>query len=145
MNEDILFTVKDNEYSAGKLDAKRQFHIIRRLLPFMESFVQEGHFSDGFNEASIGAFLKMAGTIPDEQLDYVIDHCISVVKRKDGDRWAAVSTPLPNGGRALQYGDIDMTAMLIIVFNVLKRNLAGFFDALPSDFAEKFKGMGSAM
>jgi len=140
MNEDIVFTIKEHEYSAGKISAKQQFHIVRRLLPFFEGFVQGGNVNTESMDVSLGAFLKVAGTMPDEPLDYIIDNCISVVKRKDGNVWAAISTQLWNGKSALQYEDIDMTALLMIVFNVIKRNLSGFFDALPSDLQEKFKG-----
>ena len=144
MDSDITFTVKGNEYSAGKLDAKRQFHITRRLLPLMGGFIKEGHMEGETSEAAIAAFLKIAGNMEDEQLDYIFDHCLAVVKRKDGDISAQITAPIPNGKRAILYEDIDMMAMLIISFNVIKRNLSSFFDALPSDLAEKFRGAMSA-
>jgi hypothetical protein len=79
-------------------------------------------------------------------LDYIIDQCLSMVKvRKDGV-WSKATTPLPGGGQAIMHREIsdDMVAMMTIVYFVLKENLSGFFDALPSDFQEKLAGAMSA-
>ncbi|MDR1020508.1 MAG: hypothetical protein LBL73_07105 [Synergistaceae bacterium] len=144
MDEDITFRVKEQEYSAGKLDARRQFHIVRRLAPFLGGILEAGNLEKLSDEKAIAGLLGAAGTIPDEQLDYVIDNCLSVVTRKDGAIWAAITAAAPGGKRVLQYKDIDWVAMLTIVYYVIKRNLSGFFDALPSDLSEKLRGMASA-
>jgi hypothetical protein len=86
------------------------------------------------------------GALPDEHFDYIIDHCLSVTKRREENgAWAAVSAPAPNGGRSLMYRDIDLVTIGVIVFNVLRRNLSGFFGAVPSDFKEQIQGKISSM
>lgn len=146
MGDDIRFEIKDKEYSAGRLDAKRQFHITRRLGPFIGSIAKDGDFNSLKEEAVIAALLDVAAEMPDESLDYVIDNCLGVAKRKDGPLWANITTLTPSGERILQYQDIDdMVSMLTIVFHVLKGNMSGFFDALPSDFADKVKENVSAL
>jgi hypothetical protein len=134
MDEDIIFEAGGHEYSAGKLDAKRQFHILRRLLPVFGGVAANGRTANLTDGATMKGALDALGTLPDEQFDYIADHCLSVVKRKDAGIWAAVSSPAPGGGRVIMYDDMDLAAIGVIVYNVLKRNLSGFFGALPSDF-----------
>ena len=132
----MQFNVGEHEYQAGKLDAKRQFHVVRRLLPCLAGFTEE-NISDA---EAIKGFMNAVGGIEDEQLDYVIDNCLAVVECQDGGAWAAITCPLPNGRRTMQYQDIGMAEMLTIVYHVIKHNLSGFFDVLPSDLTDKLKG-----
>lgn len=134
----MQFQAGGHEYKAGKLDAKRQFHIVRRLLPCLAGFA--GDVENLTDADAVKGFADAVGTIADDQLDYVIDHCLAVVERQDGGVWAAVTCPLPGGGRSLQYQDIGMAEMLTIVYYVIKHNLTGFFDAFPSELTDKLKG-----
>ena len=145
MDEDIIFEVSGHEYSAGKLDAKRQLHIVRRLLPILGGAIDENGVRLTNGEPDLKGVLNTLGSLPDEQFDYVVDHCLAVTKRHDGGIWAAVSSPAPNGSRNLMYNDIDLVVIGTIVFHVLKRNLSRFFDALPSDFKEQVQGAVSGM
>jgi hypothetical protein len=144
MDANMVFTVKDKEYSAGKLDAKRQFHVLRRLAPLLGGVVAHGGVNMNEDEG-IGEFLNGIGTLPDDAADYVLDHCLSVVKRNDGGAWCAITAAAPNGHRVMQYDDMDMIEMLTVVFYVLRHNISGFFDALPSDLEERLRGAISAM
>jgi hypothetical protein len=140
MDEDLTFKVGEHEYTAGKLDAKRQFHIARRIAPLFG--VIASHMSGGKvdEKAAIKDFLSGIGDIDDESADYVIDHCLSVVKRRENGVLCAISVPALGGKRVLQYQDIDMAGMLVIVFHVLRRNFERFFNALPSDLEEHLRG-----
>jgi hypothetical protein len=137
MDEDIIFEVNGQQYSAGKLDAKRQLHIVRRILPVLGGALDETGVRLTSDEPNLKGALDTLGSLPDEQFDYVVDHCLAVTKRRDGDIWAQVSSPAPHGSRNLMYNDIDLVAIGAIVFHVLKRNLSRFFDALPSEFKER--------
>jgi hypothetical protein len=79
----------------------------------------------------IEPFLAALGNMTDENADYVIDTCLSVVERKvGGDRgWQKIGT-----GGALMYDDIDLATMLQLVFRAGAENLSGFFDAAMSMF-----------
>lgn len=146
MNDDMTFRIGGIEYQAGKLDAKRQFHIVRRLLPVFSGVFDEGSPDSLSDEKALGAFLKAAGEMEDDQIDYVIDNCLSIVQRHDDNIWANITVPLPGGKQALRYKDIDdMATMLTIVYHVIRGNLSGFFDALPSDFTDKLKEKASVL
>lgn len=142
MDGDLKFSVGGHDYSVGRLDAKRQFHIVRRMLPLFSGILDAlkgGGVESVTDAAAIKGLIDASGSIPDDQLDYVIDNCLAVVERADGATWAKITTALPSGGRDLMYKDIDLVAMMTIVFYVLKRNLSGFFDALPSESRDKIK------
>jgi hypothetical protein len=142
MDEDLEFSVGGHEYVAGRLDAKRQFHVMRRLAPLFGGMAARGGW-DASGDAALGDFLAGIGALPDEAVDYVLDHCLSVVKRRENGVLCAVSVATPGGGRALQYQDIDMAGMLTMVFHVLRRNFAGFLDAAPSGLEGLMRGAAS--
>jgi hypothetical protein len=145
MDEDIIFEVNGHQYSAGKLDAKRQLHIVRRLLPVLGGAMDGNGAFLASGVPDLKGALNTLGSLPDEQFDYVVDHCLAVTKRRDGEIWAAVSSLAPNGSRNLMYSDIDLVAIGTIVFHVLRRNLSRFFDAFPSDFKEQAREAVSGM
>lgn len=150
---DLEFEHNGQAYRAGKLDAKKQFHVSRRLAPFLVDAISgldqedllamvEGAQAAGQKDQSnakkpkakesdgLAWLAPLASTLadmPDEPLDYILNACLAVTARKQvGGGWAKVQGP---GG--LMFEDIDMAGMLTITFNVLKHNLSGFFVGLP--------------
>lgn len=137
---------KGQTYRVGKLTAKQQFHVSRRLAPFLANVMhgldpkdllakaeqpeaQGAQAKEGETEG-LAWLAPLAGTLadmPDEPLDYILNACLSVTERKQATGgWAKVQVE-----GALMFEDIDMAGMLTLAFNVLKHNLSGFFDALP--------------
>lgn len=137
MNNEIQ--AGDHTYRVGKLDAMRQFHVTRRLLPILTTL---GLTADKLKAVSADAskddaLLLVAGPIADiiskmsnEDVDYVIHTCMSVVRRKDGERWAPVLS-----GVHFQYQDITMPTMVRLTIEVVRENMAGFFGGLPEEKA----------
>lgn len=129
------FQVGPHTYSVGKLDAFRQFHIVRRLGPVAASLgigwlrLKKGQ-KDGFEELLRGA-LEDLGKLSDEDANYVLVNSLSAVRRRralDGG-WDAITTP---GGALMFPGEMDMAVMLQLVWHVLEDNLGNFLNALPS-------------
>lgn len=139
----IEFKHGQHTYRAGKLPAMTQLHVTRRLAPFLSALM--GALPGGqaqallkaaketapaaeadaaqLGMAAMGPLLDAVGSMPDEQVDYVIKACLSVVERKDASGgWAQV---MSSGG--LMFEDLDMVALLSITRHVLQRDLAGFF------------------
>jgi hypothetical protein len=145
MDEDLIFSVSEHEYKAGKLDAKRQFHIVRRLAPLFGEMAANGVDLRKLDDSdeSISGFLKALGLLPDDVFDYVVDHCLSVVKRRESDIWSPISVAAPNGKRLIQYQDIEYSLAICgtIVYYVFQRNLRGFFKGVPQEFKEHFRGI----
>ncbi len=121
-------------YRFGKLDARRQWHVVRRVAPALAgvvSLVGAAQDDDGAILSKIEPFLAALGRMTDEDTDYVLDACLSVVHRKvDGDRgWASVGL-----STALMFDDIGLATMMKIAFESGRENLGGFFAELRSMF-----------
>lgn len=128
------FTHKGVAYKAGSLDAMKQFHVTRRLAPFLPKLAGDGLplNTEALSGAAVFAFLEplaaCVATMSDADAEYVLHTCLEVVERQQPTGgWAKVMA----GGR-LMFEDIDMAAMLVCAFHVLQRNLSGFFAVLPS-------------
>lgn len=121
-------------YVIGKMDAKKQYHVMRRILPaamaLPELLVALDRFKDKPDAgALVGSALPFAQAIAamsDDDSDFVINNCLKVVKREEGGRQAAILAP--NG--SLMYSDIDLAGMVALTIETLKENLGGFFPAL---------------
>jgi hypothetical protein len=147
------FVVKEQTYRAGALSARDQFHIVRRLAPFLSSLAPALGNIDikGFREAKaagedpkeaikmddlakiLPALGNALASMSDEQADYVIFGLLKVVVRKEAN---GLGWPSITNGNVLQYADIDMMSMLAIAAQVLMANAGGFFDALNSVFSQ---------
>lgn len=130
------FSIDGIEYKAVKVDAVKQFHLARRLSPFLEAIVpliakvKAGVIKEG-DDATFDAliegyapFAKMMADMPDEQADYILFGLLACVKRKQaqGLGWANISN-----GSALMFQDINMVQMLQCAYHALMENLADFF------------------
>lgn len=132
------FRCGDYNYIAGRMDARKQFHIVRRLAPFlsglMPSFAKlEGKkISEVGNEELMSVLPGVAdalASMDDDTADYVIFGLLGFAKREQGQGlgWAPVSN-----GNSLMFQDIDMPQMLTIAGRVLMANLGSFFAVLKS-------------
>lgn len=130
-----MLAIKDVElggqtYRIGVIDAISQFHIARRLAPILGDLVplvKEGRAN------GLEALAPMAASLArlsDADANYCLFGLLKVVQRKqpNGLGWGPVST-----GEQLLYADLTMPAMLQLAGQAFSHNLAGFFDALPSD------------
>lgn len=125
----LEFDHKGQTYRAGKLDAMRQFHVTRRLAPLLPDLAKAGITpgATGDVTAILEPLAKAVAAMPDADAEYVLNTCLSVVERKQAaGGWAKVMT-----GGQLMFEDIDMAAMLVVAWEVLRHNLSGFFAGLP--------------
>lgn len=135
------FEIKGVAYRSSKLTAMQQFHVSRRLAAGMS--VLRGRFqrlialSEKGEDMSPDEGLEIVSmlgealaAVPQDDCDYVIAACLRAVRRQDGGGrgWCAITAR----DGALMYDDIQLAEMLIIVWNVLKESMAGFFGGLPS-------------
>lgn len=132
-------------YSIGKLDAMTQFHVARRLAPVFAALTSaimgakipkmpEGLSPEDLKKAVEEAqflaiaepIMKVMATMPDADVNYVLNTCLGVVTRQVGNSQAPV---MIDG--ALMFQDIDMQLMLRLVSDVLRSNLSSFFGQAP--------------
>lgn len=117
-----------------KLNAKQQLHIARRIMPILAGLGQGrailgpgGEITDTTMFSAMAPIAQVLSEMKDEEIDYVLDRCLSVVQRQDPatQTWAPVATVHGH----LMFEDMDMTAMLRLAVEVIQENLGGFFSA----------------
>jgi len=133
---DKEFTIGAETYRASALNAFEQFHCLRRLGTVFGALAQamQGVGKAGQDAPALAGMepiMTAMSSIPDADANFVLETCLKHVQRKQGSGWA----PIWSSGAAgvLLFGDIDMAAMLRIVWSVLEGDLASFFGALASD------------
>lgn len=128
-------TVGEHEYSIGKMNAIKQFHLARRLAPAIAAistvYVKPGSAGDSGGTDGTDFFAAIAGPLSsalanmsDEEVESIIFPCLAVVQRKEGIAWTAVKA---KGQNVLMYEDINAGQLLEIVMAVIKENLGSFF------------------
>ena len=140
----MQFIIRGQTYDAGKIDAMRQFHIVRRLAPVMSKLIALAPQMDrlkedlpgGETDRLLAPLVEAVSTMPDADVEYVLNACLDVTQiRQESGGWAKLRA---NG---VVMFPIDLATMLGIAAHVLKDNLSGFFDELPSALA--VQGTGS--
>lgn len=126
------FTVKGIDYRTEKMEARRQFHVARRLAGLLGEVPTT--MASGGDMAAAAPLMKALSSMPDAELDYVINACLNVVRRKQGDVWA----PVVASNGAIMFVDIadSLPAMISLVAPVLRENIQGFLSEPPPEFLE---------
>lgn len=135
------FTVGGREFKLSKLDAFKQFHIVRRmgplladLLPALKSAGQLKQI-DGMSESEkleqfaqfAAPFMKGLSKLSDSDADLVLFGLLSCAEMKQATGgWAKVATP-----SMLMIQDLELPALMTIAGRAFMFNLSGFFSALP--------------
>jgi hypothetical protein len=112
------FQIGAHHYRAGRLSAKDAFHVARRLGYVLTALgIEKGDAFKPTSENFARIILVTSGQVPQADMDFALNTCLGVVKRRIGDHqgWAAITT----SAGAMMYDDIDMSAMLQIVWHVI--------------------------
>jgi len=124
------FTVGDHDYRASKMDALTQFHVLRRLSPVIGALKDLAGGDVAQKLDALGPIAEVVSRIPDDDVEYVLGHCLATVQRKkDGDTgWA----PIWNAAaKRAMFEDIDMVAMLSISGHVVMNAIGPFSFGRP--------------
>lgn len=116
-------------YSTGKLDAFKQAHLARRLIPVLPGLLASVMKVD-IKKLDGGQVLLMAAGpvgqafafMPQDDADYVMRTCLAVCQRQDGGVWAPLMTP----GGELMYKDLKLKELVQLCVVVIKENLGNF-------------------
>ena len=116
-------------YKIGKLDAMRQFHMVRRLAGVLGGLGQAATPKGPQPDVSaiLGPLAKGVASLSDADSEYVLGACLGVVERKQ----AAGGYAKVWSGGGLMFEDIELGTMLALTMEVLRVNLSGFFAGLP--------------
>lgn len=124
------FTIKGRSYRSGKIDLIKQFHIQRRLGVIYPAFAAAKAVMAVDKIVAAGYITNAMVRLSDADWDFVIDECLAVVKvEQAATLWVDLKT---RGAPTLQFADITLEDLNLIVFNVLFEHFAPFIDALPS-------------
>lgn len=138
-----LKTVGGASYSIGKLNARQQFHLMRKVapvlvrldrLPALMGVATEANMETADKAALYFAALTPAieqlAALPQQDVDQILDLALSVVSRDQGG--GKLAPVLAGPGGMLMFADITLPHMLELVMLVLRENLGNFFDLLPT-------------
>ena len=141
MNE--LITIGEHEYSIGRLNALDQFHVSRKIAPIVPTLmpiiteVAKGDLSKAIESIELGdnnelgsleplaqalePFMEAFAKMPEDDFNYVIHKCLSVVKR---------SSSVVCRGQTIMFDDLDMGQILPLVVAVIRVSLGNFIQGL---------------
>jgi hypothetical protein len=133
----LEFSIGDNQYRAGKLDAFKQLHVSRRVAPIIPTLIpvfvkisQDGSMAKDMSglAALLGPFADGLANMSDESSEYVISTCLSVVHRQaSGGNWAPVWN---KGAKACMFDDMDLGDLIQIAIKVIADSLGPFIQGL---------------
>jgi len=133
--------IKGIKYKFGKMNARKQFHVMRRLTPAIGQLgpvlKMIGGGVSGLSEddkADVGLQViepigKALASLKDEDADFVLDELLNCVSRDNGNGLGF--SPIRTNGVDM-FEDIDMPSMLMLAFGAIKANFADFIPAIRS-------------
>jgi hypothetical protein len=125
--------ISGQTYRINRLDAMKQFHIARKVLPVVAGLAQvaialfkEEKRVDLNKEdiiSSIGPITEALSSMPDKDFEDVVMRCMASVQRQSGSGWADMTA---KDGRSLMFQDIQGPELFRLTAEVIKENLGGF-------------------
>lgn len=133
----VELEVAGKAYSIGKMSAMKQLHVSRRIAPLIPKLIPlftrvksgGGGISadlDGLAEV-LQPFADSLAEMRDDDAEYVMSACMSVIQRKNDFGWTAawndqVKQPM--------FDDIDLGVMLPLTVRCIVANLGPFIQGL---------------
>lgn len=134
---DIEFELNGVQYRASKLDTFKQFHLSRKIAPviptlipvFMEISRENGDLAKNIDKLAVllQPFADGLAALSDENSEYMMATCLSVVKRNAGDKWMPIWS---QGQKVCLFDDIDLGGMIQICITVIQDSLGSFIQGL---------------
>jgi hypothetical protein len=151
--------VNGQAYLIGKLNARQQLHIVKRLAPVLQgllpiwAMIQRNEVGEiSVNELGMHAAAVISqtiGSMSDEASDYVLDLCLSAVKFKSPvGNWAPLRMGNNGSGQVMLDAADDLAVQMRLLWEVLYENLQNFSleVLLPTSLQQSLTGMtGSAL
>ncbi len=119
------FTINDQNYRSIKLDAFKQFHLSRRLVPVIGALATLASADSADFNAVVGPLSSAIASMPDADCDYILKTCMAAVSIQQGNVWS----PVMRDG-VVMFEQIDLKVLLQIAAKVIQDNLAGFFQGV---------------
>ncbi len=127
------FSVGNKSFKLRKVDAFKQFHIVRRLAPVLKDLIPIAtKMKKGDDESesvkALAPILDGISKLSDKDADFVLINLLCAVEMKqESGAWARVATP----ESGMMFDNLDLPLMLNIAGRAFMYNIEGFFSALP--------------
>lgn len=115
------FELNGIEYRVNNLDARRQFHIMRRLSPMLAELATAVNAKSGSLDALQPLANALAG-MSDSDADYCLFGLLACVQKRQGKTWSKICVD-----NQLMFADMTMPIMLQIAFKAFQFNFGDFF------------------
>lgn len=132
MSRDV--DVGGHKYRVGKLNARQQFHVMRKLAPVLGGIgaLMKVDFDAPDGDAlgtALETFADSISKLATIDADFVMDSLLSKVERQadNGAAWSFLYTTAPDGKLLSMFPDIDMAAELKLVWAAIVENFSPFF------------------
>ncbi|WP_376746308.1 phage tail assembly chaperone [Acinetobacter schindleri] len=138
-----IIPIGGHDYTIGRLNALDQLHVSRKIAPIIPNIMpiltevakgdlekviesieaDENAELEGLEPLAkaLEPFMEAIAKIPEEDVNYVIYKCLSVVKRNG----AVVCR-----GESIMFDDLDMNHLLPLTVAVIRTNLGNFIQGL---------------
>jgi hypothetical protein len=124
------FTIKAREFRTNKIDLFKQLQIEKRIALVFPAFAGARAVVEQDPIIAAGYITNALHRLPDDDMIFVINECLAAVQvRQATDMWVDLKT---RGANSLQFSDIELEDLHLIVAYVLVENFAPFIAALPS-------------
>lgn len=128
-------SIDAHEYvTSGPLSAFTQLALARKLTPAVPILSGMVDKKNGDKDRSLLVLLALA-KLDDQEADYVMKTCLSVVSRMDNGQAA----PVMAKGGGLMYDDITMAQMMELALAVIEENLGDFFRSALANLGQASK------
>jgi hypothetical protein len=129
------FEIKGITYKAAKLDAFKQLHLSRKIAPVIPTLIplymaisKDADVKDDLDTLAkmLQPFADAIAGLSNDSTEYIMETCLSVVKRNQDGAWHAVwNVP----GKVAMY-DEDIGTLLQICLKVIQDSLGAFIQGL---------------
>lgn len=133
------FSIGERDFKLNKIDAFKQFHVVRRLAPILSdlipmlSQIQKTMKTEQSEEAKFEEMSKILSPIltglsklSDEDSDKVLRSLLSAVEMKQNPGWARIAND-----QMIMFSDLELPLLLQLAGRSFMFNMQGFFSILP--------------
>ena len=119
------FRIGERDYRTAPLDVFVQVRVGLKVSSVLTRALER----TGGDGLPLGDILEILAATPGEDVDFVIQSCLSCVQRREGTAWAAIYN---REAKRLAYSDILPADMLAITGQVIEEYILPFYDGLVS-------------
>lgn len=139
----IEFDLDGHEYRCDKLTAMQQFHVSRKIAPLIPAAIgpflaiSAMHGADKHLEKLISELQPLAdglSALPDADAEFVLNTCLGVVRRKQGETWAPVWN---STHKVTMFEDIDLGVLIRLAMRVIIESLGPFIKGAVTSLQQK--------